>query len=162
MKLKSKHIFLATSVISLLTIGCNKTDKSVPINNGVLADKDFYIKEALTKGDTSAYYNLRVYYMDYSIDGILYPALIMANKYGYHSAYADVYYALTCHDHKKDVSELEDLDETTRILALEYLKKGAEKKDKECQLILGRHYLQGKYIKKDIVKGNQLIKEGER
>lgn len=120
------------------------------------------MNEALTKGDTSAYYNLRAYYMDYPIDGILYPALIMANKYGYHSAYADVYYALTSHDHTKDISELKDLDETTRMMAIEYLKKGAAKKDKECQVILGHHYVQGKYIGKDVIKGNQLIKDGER
>lgn len=155
-------LFLKLAVVLCFLTSCNNKEKDVPMNSTTQKDKDFYIKEALTKGDTSAYQNLRTYYMDYPIDGILYPALVMANKHGFHSAYADVYYALTSHDHKQGVSELEDLDETTRKMALEYLIKGAEKKDKECQAILGHHYLDGKYVEKDTVKGNRLIKIGER
>jgi TPR repeat protein len=85
----------------------------------------------------------------------------MANKYEYHLAYLNVYEALTSQDHKKGVSELEDLDPVTRKMALDYLKKGAEKGSKECKRILGNHYLEGKYIEKDTIKGNQLIEESE-
>lgn len=47
-------------------------------------------------------------------------------------------------------------------MALDYLKRGAEKGNKECKKILGNHYLEGKYIEKDTVKGKQLQEEGER
>lgn len=145
----------------MLIFGCDNKKKGTPINTVTVNDREYYIKEALTKGDTSAYSNLNDYYMDYSIDGILYPALIMANKYEYHLAYLNVYEALTSQDHKKGVSELEDLDKKTREMALEYLKKGAEKGSKECKVILGNHYLEGKYIEKNTIKGKQLIEEGE-
>lgn len=155
-------IFLKSLIITSLITSCNKKEQSIPLNTTTTSDRDYYENLALTKGDTSAYYNLETYYMDYPIEGILYPALIMANKYDYHLAYLNVYEALTSHDHKTKVSELEDLDSTTRKMALDYLKKGAEKGNKECKKILGRHYLEGKYIEKDNVKGKRLIEEGER
>lgn len=155
-------IFLKSLIITSLIISCNKKDNSIPLNTTTTSDRDYYENLALTKGDTSAYYNLETYYMDYPIEGILYPALIMANKYDYHLAYLNVYEALTSHDHKMNVSELEDLDPVTRKMALDYLKKGADKGNKECKKILGNHYLEGKYIEKDILKGKLLIEEGER
>lgn len=147
--------------IVVLVFGCNNKKEITPINTVTLSDREHYIKEALTKGDTSAYSNLNDFYMDYPMDGILYPALIMANKYEYHLAYLNVYEALTSQDHKKGVSELENLDDQTRKMALDYLKKGAEKGNKECKKILGNHYLEGKYIEKDTIKGKQLINESE-
>lgn len=155
-------IFLTSLIITSLTISCNKKDNSIPLNATTTSDRDYYENLALKKGDTSAYYNLETYYMDYPIEGILYPALIMANKHGYHLAYLNVYEALTSHDHKKGVSELEDLDPITRKTALDYLIKGAEKGNKECKRILGNHYLEGKYIEKDTIKGKQLIDESNR
>jgi TPR repeat protein len=157
--MKSMINFLKGIIIILLIIGCNKKEKDYPINSITLKDKDYYENLALTKGDTSAYSNMNDYYMDYPIEDILYPSIIMANKYEYHLAYLNVYEALTSQDHKKGVSELENLDNKTREMALDYLKKGAEKGNKECKKILGNHYLEGKYIEKNVVKGNQLIKE---
>ena len=160
--MKSTIFFLKSIIIASLIIGCNKKEESFPMNSLTLSDRDYYQNLALTKGDTSAYYNLNIYYMDYPIEGILYPALIMANKYEYHLAYLNVYEALTSQDHKKGVSELENLDSATRKMALEYLNKGAEKGSKECKRILGNHYLEGKYVKKDTAEGKRLIIEGER
>lgn len=160
--MKSTTVFLKSIIIASLTIGCNKKEESFPINSTTPSDRDYYENLALTKGDTTAYYNLNTYYMDYPIEGILYPALIMANKYEYHLAYLNVYEALTSQDHNKGVSELEDLDPVTRKMALDYLKKGAEKGSKECKRILGNHYLEGVYIEKDTVKGKLLIEGGER
>ena len=159
--MKSTIIFLKSIIISFLVIGCNKKEKDFPVNSTTSSDRDYYENLALTKGDTSAYCNLNTYYMDYPIKGILYSAVIMANKYEYHLAYLNVYEALTSQDHKKGVSELEDLDPVTRKMALDYLKKGAEKGSKECKKILGNHYLKGKYIEKDNIKGNRLIEESE-
>ena len=160
--MRPRIIFLKSLIITSLIISCNKKEQSIPLNTTTTLDRDYYENLALTKGDTSAYYNLETYYMDYPIEGILYPALIMANKYDYHLAYLNVYEALTSHDHKMNVSELEDLDPVTRKMALDYLKKGADKGNKECKKILGNHYLEGKYIEKDTLKGKLLIEEGER
>lgn len=160
--MKEGVIFFKILVLTFFIISCNKKNQSIPLNNITTRDRDFYENLALTKGDTSAYYNLNNYYMDYPIDGILYPALIMANKYDYHLAYLNVYEALTSHDHKMGVSELEDLDPITRKMALDYLIKGAEKGNKECKKILESHYLEGKYIEKDTLKGKLFIEEGER
>jgi hypothetical protein len=157
----TKQKILGSVFLVIFIIGCNDKKKSTPMNNMTLSDRDYYIKEALTKGDTCAYYNLNNYYMDYPIEGILYPALIMANKYQYHLAYLNVYEALTSQDHKLGTSELENLDIETRKMALEYLRKGAEKGNEECKRILGYHYLKGKYIVKDTIKGLKLIKESE-
>ena len=44
-------------------------------------------------------------------------------------------------------------------MAIDYLIMGAEKGDKQCQKILGKFYLEGKYLKKDVEKGSQLIKD---
>ncbi len=99
--------------------------------------------------------------MDSPYEGFLYTALIMANKYDYRLAYEDTYYCLTDFYHKKEFTELQDLDPITRKMALDYLKKGAEKGSKECKRILGNHYLEGKYIEKNTIKGNQLIEESE-
>lgn len=156
-----KNVF-KTILLTLLLAGCDNKEKSIPINNISLIDRDYYIKEALIKGDTNAYQNLNDYYMDYPIEGILYTALIMANKYEYHLAYLNVYEALTSQDHKKGVSELENLDKETRKMALNYLEKGAQKGNKECKYILGKHYIEGKYLKKDIKLGNQLILESKK
>ena len=159
--MKSTIVFLKSIIIVSLIIGCNKKKESFPINSATPSDRDYYENLALTKGDTGAYYNLNKYYMDYPIEGILYPALKMANKYEYHLAYLNVYEALTSQDHKKGISELDDLDPVTRKMALDYLKKGADKGSKECKKILGNHYLEGKYIDKNTSKGKQLIEESE-
>lgn len=155
-------IFFKILIIAFLVVSCNKKEQSIPLNTTTNKDRDYYENLALTKGDTSAYYNLNVYYMEAPVENLLYPALIMANKYDYHLAYLNVYEALTSHDHKMGVSELEDLDPITRKMALDYLKRGAEKGNKECKKILGNHYLEGKYIEKDTIKGKQLKEESER
>lgn len=159
--MKSTIIFLKSLIITLIIVSCNKKEKSIPLNTISTSDKDFYENLALERGDTNAYYNLEAYYTDYPIEGILYPALIMANKHDYHLAYLNVYEALTSQDHKVGVSELENLDPTTKEMALHYLKKGAEKGNKECKRILGNLYLEGKYIEKDTIKGKKLIEESE-
>ncbi len=131
------------------------------MNNVPSNDIIKYKKLALEKGDIKAYNSLSLDYMDSPYEEFLYTALLMANKHNYHLAYEDVYYVLTDFYHKKDNLELEELDLVTRGMALEYLKKGAEKGNKECKRILGSHYLMGKYIKKDMKMGNKLIKESE-
>lgn len=160
--MKEVVIFFKILIIAFLVVSCNKKEQSIPLNTTTNKDRDYYENLALTKGDTSAYYNLETYYIDSPIEGFLYTSLIMANKYDYHLAYENVYYCLTDYRHKKEFTELEDLDPITRKMALDYLKRGAEKGNKECKKILGNHYLEGKYIEKDTVKGKQLQEESER
>lgn len=159
--MKTVTIFFQSIVILMLLTGCNKKDKGFPINSTTKIDRSFYKEEALTKGDTSAYYQLSLDYMDSPYEGFLYTALIMANKYDYHLAYEDTYYCLTNYYHKKEFTELESLDEKTRTMALSYLKAGAEKGNRECKRILGNLYTEGKYLDKNEELGNDLKEEVE-
>ena len=159
--MKSSINFLKYIIIILLIISCDKKEKGQPMINMSLKDVTGYKKLAIKNGDIKAYNSLSSDYVDSPYEGLLYTALIMANKYEYPLAYEDTYYCLTDYYHKKRFTELEDIDPATRKMALDYLKKGAEKGNKECKKILGNHYLEGKYIEKDTIKGNQLIKESE-
>jgi hypothetical protein len=102
--------------------------------------------QAIQTGDTAIYYQLSLDFMDSPYPGFLHTALIMANKYDYHQAYADVYYCLTDLYHKKEFTELDDVDNRTRAIALEYLNEGAKRGSKECKRILEHYIVQGKYI----------------
>lgn len=137
----------------------NKKDE-LPVNYTANSIKEL-TKRAIENGDTGAYYQLSLDYMDSPYDGFLRTALLMANKHGYSQAFIDVYYCLTDLSHKKDNTELDHIDEHTRKLALEYLMKGVEKGNKECMQILGHHYIEGKYLPKDEEKGNELIGSAE-
>ncbi|WP_353098133.1 hypothetical protein [Empedobacter brevis] len=159
--MKSIQAFLKIMAILLFITSCDKKEKVFPMNSTTNSDRNFYKEAALIKGDTSAYYQLSLDYMDSPYDGFLYTALLMANKHNYHLAYEDVYYVLTDYYHKKESTELEDLDEKTRTMALDYLKAGAEKGNKECKRILGRLYIEGQYVEKNEELGNRLKQEAE-
>jgi TPR repeat protein len=117
---------------------------------------------ALEKGDTNAYDEMSIEFMDSpNDDRFLLTALLMANKHNYGPAYRDVYYCLTDDYHKGNKSELEDLDKKTRELALKYLIDGADMGNGDCMRILGQLYIDGKYLPRDIVKGNKILKQLE-
>lgn len=155
-----KLIYIVLSVFYL--IGCNQNENkknAFPLNNNSNDEFEIYKNLALNNGDTLAYRELSIDYMDSPNRPFLQTALTMANKYEYHLAYADVYYILTDYYHKKEFTELNNLDKKTREMALEYLKVGAEKGNSECKMILGYHMINGTYIKKDSLKGIKLIEE---
>ncbi len=104
-----------------------------------------YQKKALRDGDTGAYNILSVNYLESHYEGFLYTALIMANRHKNGQAYIDVYYCLTDYPHKKENTELDDLDKETRILALQYLIRGASIGNSECKLRLNRYINYSKY-----------------
>ena len=89
------------------------------------------LDSAIVNGDGRLYYNSAAdYTLYYGRDyDILYYSLIMANKYNYPPAYFNVYKGLT---HSNTVQTLDDVDESTKNLALYYLTKGAEYGDKSC------------------------------
>lgn len=159
--MKINSFFLISIIILALTINCKKRD-DFPTNNIPSNTTAKYKELALLKGDTIAYNSLSRDYMDSPYEGFLYTALIMANKHNYHLAFEDTYYCLTDYSHKAEFTELENLDEKTKSMALEYLKLGAERGNKECKKLLGHYYIEGKYLEKDIIKGKKLIDEGEK
>jgi len=145
-------------IFTLLTIACkNKKEEATTMWNPSNSDISNWKEDALTKGDTNAYYNLSKDYMDSSYDGFLEIALTMANKYEYHLAFSDAYDCLTNVNRKFGEHELKSLNEEKRKLAIDMLKRGAEKGNLECQHKLGELYIEGVYIE----KGNKLIKESE-
>lgn len=151
-------------MLTIISVSCNKKDKLQEFSLNQPSKTYQELKElALTSGDTIAYHEMSIAYMDSpNDDRFLYVALIMANKHGYHLAYEDVYYVLTDYYHKKEFAELEELDEKTRAMALDYLKAGAEKGNKECKWILGNLYTEGKYVEKNEELGNRLKQEAEK
>jgi len=110
-------------------------------------------------GYTDAYDELYTAYMDIDMPSFLPYALLMANKYDYTMAYYDVYSCLTSlYWNGLDSSiSLDSLDNQTRMMALEYLKKAADKGERNASWELGRLCLEGKHVKKDTVLGNQLL-----
>lgn len=154
-----KPLFFLT--LTFFLISCKKKEEAIPMWSASATELNNWKELALKKGDTVAYWNLSTDFMDSPHDGFLYTALIMANKHKYHQAYIDAYDCLTDRLHKRDFTELDSLDNNTRELALDILKRGAEK-NSECKYILGKYYLDGKYLEKNAKKGNKLIKESKR
>ncbi|MBP5426524.1 MAG: hypothetical protein J6Y29_01280 [Clostridiales bacterium] len=115
---KNTYIF----ILLFMIMSCDlKKDKGVPMNYREIPDSVLE-KLVIEKGDTSAYYDLFVSYLDYSPEKFLPYALIMANKYNYPQAYYDVYDRLWYLYENSD-----SLDVTTKKIALEYLEKAAQK-----------------------------------
>lgn len=156
----SKVVFIY--IIAIITISCNNKKGEFSLNQAGMPSKKSR-ELALKKGDTNAYHELSIEYMDSPNNpGFLETAVTMADKYKYHEAYLDVYYVLTDYYHRRDNRNLDDLDSEKITRAMKYLAIGAKKGNKECKKILGQYYLDGKYVNKDIIKGKKLIEEGEK
>jgi TPR repeat protein len=117
--MKKKYIYFF--ILLFMVVGCNfRKEKGIPVNYSEIPDWELE-KLVIEKGDTSAYYDLFVVYLDYSFEKFLPYALIMANRYNYPQAYYDVY------DRLWNLYENPDtLDTTTKKMALEYLEKAAK------------------------------------
>jgi hypothetical protein len=118
---------------------------------------DKFRKQALEKGDTNAYDILSLDNWDSPSDSFIYIAKKMANKFEYSLAYYDVYCCLTDIYHKKENTELDNLDNKTRSLALNYLIKGAKKFNIQCMKTLAFQLNQGKYIPKNEKRAKMLM-----
>ncbi len=149
-------------LIVLISISCkNKNLDETPMWNASNSDIAKWKEDALTKGDTNAYYNLSLDYMDSPYDSFLETALEMANKHEYHLAFSDAYDCLINIDRNYDEHELKPLSNENRKLAIDMLKRGAAKGNNECKRKLGELYLEGIYLEEDLEKGNELIKESQ-
>ena len=157
------HLFKICLISTLLisAVSCNKKKNLNEFSLNQTSRPYNELKElALKNGDTIAYHELSIAYMDSpNDDKFLFVALFMANKHNYPLAYEDVYYVLTDYYHKKEFTELDDLDDKTRELALEYLKAGAEKGNKQCKWILSIIYEEGRFLEKNEELANRLKQE---
>jgi len=94
------------------------------MNNQQTTNQSELKKAILLSGDIGAYQSLNTEYLDYAFpEEFLLYAMVMANKYDYPQAYFDVFTCLT------DIylSNLNQLDEKTASLAIDYLLKAYEK-----------------------------------
>jgi len=159
--MKSPIINAVWAIALIIVLGsCSKTE-TISLNQSDISQNE--LKElALTKGDTIAYHQLSIGYMDSPNDPNFYTvASTMANKYKYHEAYLDSYYTLTDYYHRSNYRNLDDLDISKRKSAISYLILGANKGSKECKKLLGHYYIDGKYIAQNMKEGKRLIQEGE-
>lgn len=123
--------FIHYVFIVLMFLSCNfKKEKVIPMNYSERSDSELE-KLVIEKGDTTAYYELSINYLDYPSERFLPYALIMANKYNYPQAYFDVYDRLWYLYDSPD-----SLDNTSKEMALEYLRKAASKGHIQAREIL--------------------------
>ncbi|MBP1677382.1 MAG: hypothetical protein H6Q20_1941 [Bacteroidetes bacterium] len=126
------------------------------------------LNDSILKAGRRDYYEeLQISYLDRNSYEFLPWALLMANKYNDTGAYLDVYICLFEFSNLYDSTGLEswsldNLDKKTQKMAIEYLIKAAEKGHNQAKEILGRYYLEGRYIEKNIALGNKLIKESKK
>lgn len=111
----------------------------------------------IQKGDTAAYDELVVATLSeepYRQEFLLY-SIIMANKYKYAPANYYVYNCLSsiCELNKSK----EKIDDRTKDLALDYLERGVALNEYHSLEEMGRLYMDGKYVKKDTLRGKKLL-----
>ena len=105
----------------------------------------------------SSFDKLAVYYTytpTYQMYEMLSIVMIMANKYDYGEAYYLTYSNLLYR-----MDSRERIDSLTSKIGISYLKAAAKLNYKSAQETLGEYYTEGKFVKKDTVLGNKLLKE---
>lgn len=156
--------YLYLLLITILIFGCKHKpkEKILSMNESARPESEL-IKLIINKGDTLAYDELRISYLDYRPQDFLPYALIMANKYNHPQACFDVYMCLWEIYGQTDYSLtlLDDLDSITQKMAIDYLKKGVKYGHFQSMQTLGAYYFAGKYVDKNIEFGEQLIRKGD-
>ena len=109
-----------------------------PINNGKFMNSaDCSLKEleqlVIEKGDTSAYQEMSIQYLDLRKQEFLFYALVMANKYDYPQAFFDVFDCLTYLDN------YDLMDEKTAALAIKYLILAANMGHEQAQEMISEY-----------------------
>lgn len=125
--------------LTALLFSCQTKEKGIALSNTGSSIEELTPK-ILNDGDLAAYNELSQNFFDSPDNCFLYTALLTANKYKHPPAFLDVYYCLTDLTHKKENTELDNLDAKTRDLALRYLIDGAGLGEKNCMEILGKHF----------------------
>lgn len=92
-------------------------------------------------------------------------SIIVSNKWDYSEASLNVFMGLTGLNEENsstDLPEIDFLDEETRKMALHYLEKASDKEHPNAKYILGKYYLEGKYLPKNVALGNSLLQEAKK
>lgn len=61
-----------------------------------------------------------------------------------------------------NLPEIDFLDKETRQMALHYLEKASNKEHPNAKYILGKYYLEGKYVPKNVTLSNSLLQEAKK
>ena len=111
--------------------------------------------KAIVNGDTKAYHDLQITYLDYATEDFLPIALDMANRQNYPQAYYDVYSTLFMMEYLNEetdaITEWEMWNPRMSRFALEYLLIGAKLKDEQSIETIETYYLKNKYLKKFVL-----------
>jgi hypothetical protein len=136
-----------------LLVNCNAPKEKT--NNNIIErsmnqthKSETELKEAiLYKGDTIAYYELNIAYLDHSFqEEFLIYAIIMANKYDYTQAYYDVFYNI-----RLPFKDINDIDKSSAKIAIEYLLKAAEKGHVQAKEMVVRYSITKNQDSKEVL-----------
>lgn len=118
---------------------------------------------AFTKGDTEAYRDLQITYLDYAKEDFLPIALEMANKQNFPPAYYDVYFTLilmeSLDEESDSISKWEKWNPRMQRFALEYLLIGAKLKDESSIETIKNYYLENKKLSQILNRHKDLVSE---
>ena len=164
--MKHLNYIIATSVLLCVILACKATYKNDNEKSMNQSGEDERVLEQniKEKGDIQSYDALRREYMDGNDEADFFKwAKLMADKYDYDQAYLDVYRSLYFKQDIKidDSYSLDYLNTKDQQMAIAYLKQGAEKGHPQAKEILGKYYMQGKYVTKDTILGNRLLLEAD-
>jgi hypothetical protein len=160
-----KIIFILMLISSLLC--CKPKSNDVATDRiSITPERMWELQDSIIKwGDTHAYsFLMRCYGYDFDSKNLLYYSLIMANKYGYSTAYYDVYQTLVVINALNFNGQigLDSLPIELCELAINHLKKAVEMGEPYAKEELGNIYIEGKYVQQDIELGKKLVKEYEQ
>ena len=92
-------------------------------------------------------------------------SIIMSNDYNYGEGSYNVLTTLASlykkNKYLETIPNLDSLDVNTQKLAIHYLIKASENGPLNAKYVLGKYYLEGKYVNKDIELGKKLLKEAK-
>ena len=92
-------------------------------------------------------------------------SLIVANKWNNGNASFDAFRTIATLDSTNrfcEVPNLDFLDKETLNLAILYLKNASDNGPINVKYILGKYFLEGKYVKKNEILGSKLLKEADK
>jgi hypothetical protein len=92
-------------------------------------------------------------------------SIVVSNKWEYNYASFDVFRCIANLNEDNihiTIPNLDFLDKETRGLAMKYLKKASYEKQHEAMFILGKYYLEGKYVEKNEKLSKNLSDEAKK
>lgn len=159
MIMKSKYYIITIVNVITMTIICfyfyeqNKLIEVITSND--TRPIELLKKIVIDSNDKSAYNELTDAYLNEQYhEEVLFYSLLMANISHYRQAYFDFYHLLKYADRSQGIKIF---DNETRLLMIEYLKKGVALKHEQSMHELGELYMEGKYVPKDTILGKKLI-----